>query len=116
MDSLFILGKRGNVVVEKHWRQPLNRQIIEPFWAFCWGLRWHFVDWWWRTEPIYNIWHTWIPQAWDYVVQSFIDFKVRMGQCGCCSGETYDDYQAKKKDKKKDDDYDPDEDSEAESD
>ena len=33
MDSLFILGKRGNVVVEKHWRQPLNRQIIEPFWA-----------------------------------------------------------------------------------
>ena len=49
-------------------------------------------------------------------VQSFIDFKVRMGQCGCCSGETYDDYQAKKKDKKKDDDYDPDEDSEAESD
>ena len=33
MDSLFVLGKRGNVVVEKHWRQPLNRQIIEPFWA-----------------------------------------------------------------------------------
>ena len=33
MDSLFILGKRGNVVVEKHWRQPLNRQIVDGFWA-----------------------------------------------------------------------------------
>ena len=33
MDSLFILGKRGNVVLEKHWRTPLSRQMVDPFWA-----------------------------------------------------------------------------------
>mgnify|MGYP006137730843 CR=1 FL=1 len=32
MDSLFILGKRGQVVLEKHWRMPLSRQIVETFW------------------------------------------------------------------------------------
>ena len=29
--------------------------LVEPAYAFCWALAWHFVDWWLRTSPVYTL-------------------------------------------------------------
>ena len=33
LESLIVLGRAGNIILEKHWRAPLHRSVVEAFWS-----------------------------------------------------------------------------------
>ena len=33
IDSLFILGEDKQIVIEKHWKQTIDRSVLEPYFA-----------------------------------------------------------------------------------
>ena len=33
IDSLFILGEDKQIIIEKHWKNIVRREVLEPFYA-----------------------------------------------------------------------------------
>ena len=33
IDSLFVLGEDKQIVIEKHWKQTVDRGVLEPFYV-----------------------------------------------------------------------------------
>ena len=33
IDSLFVLGEDKQIVIEKHWKQTVDRSVLEPFYV-----------------------------------------------------------------------------------
>ena len=59
IDSLFILGEDKQIVIEKHWKQTIDRSVLEPYFA---------------ALAKYVDSNVWIHFGWHYVSRIFLPF------------------------------------------
>ena len=59
IDSLFVLGEDKQIVIEKHWKQTIERSVLEPYFA---------------ALAKYVDSNVWIHFGWHYVYRTFLPF------------------------------------------
>ena len=59
IDSLFVLGEDKQIVIEKHWKQTIDRSVLEPYFA---------------ALAKYVDSNVWIHFGWHYVSRIFLPF------------------------------------------